>query len=244
MAYGNPVTQEILDHPKRHGVLLFEALLLYDSRHGEIDTERSQFHQLKLRVSPHLGDEIPYGYQQINLTSRFFYSVIPDRLVLAARAVADIQIGNPPFYEVARYDDTYALGGVSGVRGVPAQRYYGKVKVFSTGELHGSCRPASGLRGKQPDPSGRPAFVDVGRAWTELADRIPELDGTGWGLKYGVGGGLRLQRARPSSCAATSPGRPTRGRSVATSTPGKHSSAAPGRDITGGWTSSRMTSSG
>jgi len=194
MVSGNPVTQEILDHPKRHGVLLFEALVLYDSRGDEIDPERGQFHQFKLRVSPRLGDEIPYRYQQFNLTSRFFYTVIPDRLVLAARALADIQIGNPPFYELARYDDTYALGGVNGVRGVPAQRYYGKVKVFTNWEARVRVGGFK-LRGKQMT-FGVAGFVDVGRAWTELGRSHPELDGTGWGLKYGLGGGLRLTQGK------------------------------------------------
>jgi len=38
--------------------------------------------------------------------------------------------------------------------------------------------------------------VDVGRAWTELGRSHPELDGTGWGLKYGLGGGLRLTQGK------------------------------------------------
>ena len=35
------------------------------------------------------------------------------------------------------------------------------------------------------------AFLDGGRVWADLSPH-PELDGTGIGLKYGVGGGLRL----------------------------------------------------
>jgi hypothetical protein len=35
-------------------------------------------------------------------------------------------------------------------------------------------------------------FADGGRVWADTSLQ-PELDGTGIGLKYGVGGGLRLQ---------------------------------------------------
>ena len=37
------------------------------------------------------------------------------------------------------------------------------------------------------------AFVDGGRVWANFFRAAAELDGTGAGLKYGVGGGLRLQ---------------------------------------------------
>jgi hypothetical protein len=43
---------------------------------------------------------------------------------------------------------------------------------------------------------GVAAFVDSGRTWTELGRSNPALDGTGLGLKVGLGGGLRLQQGR------------------------------------------------
>ena len=39
---------------------------------------------------------------------------------------------------------------------------------------------------------GVAAFFDAGRLWADTSPH-PELDGTGLGLTYGVGGGLRLQ---------------------------------------------------
>ena len=189
----DPTVRRLLGQDARHGVLLFETLALYDSRDDEIATEHGQFHQIKFRLSPRLNNEVPYSYQQLNLTSRFFYSAIPDRLVLAARLMADVLFGEPPFYELARYDDTYALGGVNGVRGVPGQRYYGKVKVF--GNVEARTRVGSfSLRGKRM-LFGVAAFADAGRAWAELASH-PELDGTGLGLKYGFGAGIRLQEGK------------------------------------------------
>jgi outer membrane protein assembly factor BamA len=190
----DPFVRGLLGHATRHGVLLFETLLLYDSRDDEIDTERGQYHQIKFRFSPLIDNEIPYAYQQVNLTSRFFHTLIPDRLVLAARVLADFLFGQPPFYELARYDDTYALGGVNGVRGVPGQRYYGKVKVVTNWEARVRVG-AFKLRGK-PMMFGVAAFADAGRAWTELGASHPDLDGTGWGIKYGFGAGVRLTQGK------------------------------------------------
>ena len=75
------------------------------------------------------------------------------------------------------------------MRGVPAQRYYGKVKAFSNVELRSELfdfelfgdRRRVGLTG----------FGDFGRLWSDYESH-PELDGEGLGLKYGLGGGLRL----------------------------------------------------
>jgi hypothetical protein len=193
MATGDATVRRILGGTASHGVLLLEALFLYDSRDNEIDPERGQFHQIKLRASPSDGTALPYNYQQINVTSRVYKTIIPDRLVLAARVVADLQFGDPPFYELARYDDTYALGGGNGVRGVPGQRYYGKVKIFSNWEAR--SRLFQFHLAKKTLTVGVATFVDAGRAWTELASH-PELDGTGWGIKYGVGGGVRVQEGK------------------------------------------------
>jgi hypothetical protein len=75
------------------------------------------------------------------------------------------------------------------VRGVPAQRYYGKIKAFSNVELRSEL---FSLRILGEDRRfGLAAFCDFGRVWTDYRAH-PELDGTGWGLKYGLGGGLRI----------------------------------------------------
>jgi hemolysin activation/secretion protein len=80
------------------------------------------------------------------------------------------------------------------VRGVPAQRYYGKVKVFGNLEAIGELLPFT-VKDK-PFILGAAVFLDAGRTWTELGQSNPQLDGTGLGLKYGVGAGLRLQQGR------------------------------------------------
>lgn len=194
MVSGDPAIRQILTVEPRHGVLLLEGILLYDTRDSELVPERGQMHQVRLRISPAMaGDAMPYSYQQLNLSARFYVPLISNRLVLAARAVGDMQFGHPPFYELARYDDTFALGGQNGVRGVPGQRYYGKIKVFANVELRVQLTKFTWF--KKDLSLGIALFYDAGRAWADWASH-PELDGRGLGLKYGMGGGLRLQQGK------------------------------------------------
>lgn len=194
MVSGDPAVQQALTVERRHGVLLLEGLLLYDTRDSELVPERGQMHQVRMRISPAMGgDALPYSYQQLNLSARFYVPILSTRLVFAARVVGDMQFGHPPFYELARYDDTFALGGLNGVRGVPGQRYYGKVKVFGNLELRAQLVKFTWF--KKDLSLGVVAFYDAGRAWADWASN-PELDGRGLGLKYGTGGGLRLQQGK------------------------------------------------
>ncbi len=193
MRQGTPDERRLLGQAQRHGVYLSELSLLWDSRSNEIAPDRGQFHQLRLRGSPALGAHLPYAYGQVNLTLRFFVPVAGPRLGLAARTVFDGQFGDVPFYELARYEDTFALGGMKGVRGVPGQRYYGRVKAFANLELR--SRWVSGtLFGKQMSLGGV-LFFDLGRLWADWESHR-ELDGGALGLKYGFGGGLRLQQGQ------------------------------------------------
>ncbi|HXN33349.1 MAG TPA: BamA/TamA family outer membrane protein, partial [Polyangiaceae bacterium] len=99
-------------------------------------------------------------------------------------------VGDPPFYALTCFEDTYAIGGMNGVRGVPGQRYYGKLKALGNVELRTELASFRAL-GK-PMVFGVVGFLDGGRVWADTKVQ-PELDGRGVGLKYGVGGGLRLQ---------------------------------------------------
>ena len=145
------------------------------------------------------------------------------------RLVGDALLGAPPFYELARFDETPAIGGGKAVRGVPAQRYYGKVKVFGNLEVRSddSCR--SRLVGKTL-MLGVAAFIDVGRTWTELGTTHPELDGTGSGSSTAWAAASVCRRGRPSSSGPTWRGRPTRSRSARTSPPERSSRAAVARN--------------
>jgi outer membrane protein assembly factor BamA len=190
----DPAVKELLGDSARHAVLLLEGILEWDTRDSETVPETGQLHVLRMRLSPRITDaNMPYQYQQVNVSSRYYYSMIPTRLVLAVRAVADMQFDHPPFYELARYDDTFALGGQNGVRGVPGQRYYGKIKIFGNFEVR--ARLFQFTWWSKSMTLGAAAFFDAGRSWADWGSH-PALDGTGWGLKYGTGGGLRLQEGK------------------------------------------------
>jgi len=178
---------------KTHGVALGDLGMQYDTRDREIDTRRGQYDTILLRVSPSIGGFLPYSYQRLTITGRT-YVPLSRRITLAFRVVGDALFGDPPFYELSRYEETQAIGGVNAIRGVPAGRYYGKVKLFGNAEARSDLFGFH-LRGKALK-LGIAAFFDAGRTWTELFHRHPDLDGTGVGLKYGIGGGLRLRQGK------------------------------------------------
>jgi hypothetical protein len=177
-----------------HGVLKLETGLVYDTRDSEISPSQGQFHQATFRVSPGIGDALPYQYAQIDAMVRLYTTLIAKRMVLAVRGVFDMEVGDVPFYELARYEDTSAIGGGMAIRGVPAYRYYGKIKAFGNIELR-TAITHFGLFGRS-FKLGVANFVDAGRLWSGMANPRPELDGTGLGLHYGIGGGLRLQQGQ------------------------------------------------
>ena len=79
------------------------------------------------------------------------------------------------------------------MRGIPGQRYYGRIKLFSNLELRSHLYDFTVSR--KPYALGGALFTDFGRLWTDFGSH-PELDGTRLGLKYGVGGGVRLQQGK------------------------------------------------
>jgi hypothetical protein len=188
---GSPQLRELLQVDRSHALHLFEAGMLFDTRNDEVAPSRGQFHQLELRLAPWQSSRHPYRYAELHATLRFYQRIVTDRLVLAARAVGYLQIGDVPFYELARYDETSALGGARGVRGIPKNRYYGKRKTFGNIEARGRLLTFR-LRNSEYQ-LGLVGFFDGGRVWADVRS-APELDGTGWGLKYGAGGGVRLQK--------------------------------------------------
>ena len=193
-ANGAPAVRALLGDFSSHGVELAEVGLEYDTRDNEIVTRRGMYHAVHFRYSPQIGSLLPYPYELVDVTLRGYVTPVPRWLTLSGRLVGDALMGSPPFYELARFNQTPAIGGVNAIRGVPAQRYYGKVKVFGNFEARSELFPFRLL--KKQFVLGAAAFFDAGRVWTDLGSRHPELDGTGVDLKYGVGGGLRLQQGQ------------------------------------------------
>jgi hypothetical protein len=188
---GSERERDLLQVDRRHGLHLLEGGLVIDTRDDEISPSHGGYHQIEVRASPWKTPALPYRYLGISGVARMYVPVIPDRLVAALRVVGDIQFGDVPFYELSRFDETSALGGSKYVRGVPSNRYYGKRKLLGNLEVRSQLYHRQ-IRGSRYE-LGFTAFLDSGRVWADL-DRAPELDGTGLGLKYGVGGGLRLQK--------------------------------------------------
>jgi hypothetical protein len=179
----------VITGARDHGQLLGEASLLLDTRDDEVITHCGQFHQLEQRWSPLRAGISPHRYGQTNLTLRFYFTPVARYLTVALRAIGDLQYGDVPFYELARIEDTFAFGGPNAVRGIPGQRYYGKLKAIGNVELRSELLPFR-VFGKDC-VLGVAAFFDGGRVWSGYRAR-PALDGRGLGLKYGIGLGPRL----------------------------------------------------
>ena len=187
---GDDETRRLLGSFESHGVLLLKTGLQFDNRDNELTTHSGTFDELSFKYSPGGSSAFPYRYGNANLIARAFVPLLKPTLGFAVRLVADLLFGSPPFYELSRFEDTYALGGSNGVRGVPAQRYYGKVKVFGNAELRSELVSFHAL-GK-PLVFGVVAFLDAGRVWADTRSE-PLLDDGGARIKYGTGGGIRLQ---------------------------------------------------
>jgi len=189
---GSSEVRGVLGSFADHALASFDYGVRWDDRDDEMSPLRGRLLDARLRLSPGTAGSLPYRYAQATVGASVFVA-LGWRSTLAARVVGDAFFGDPPFYELANYADTYALGGLEGVRGVPAQRYYGKAKVLGNLELRVAIVNFRAL-GKvlRLEAAG---FVDAGRVWAELAPH-PELDGGGVGLKYGTGAGLRVRSGR------------------------------------------------
>lgn len=187
--HGTPREREALGPSENHGVFELSYGVGWDERDNTVAPQRGQYHTLRVDLDPGGTKLIPQSWARVNAAVRFYVPLVPRRLTFAVRLLSDVLLGDPPFYELQRYDDTAAIGGANGVRGVPAQRYYGKIKLISNFELRSRLFDFK-LFG-QKNTFGLAAFTDIGRLWSDLpAD--PVLDGHGLGLKLGIGGGLRL----------------------------------------------------
>lgn len=192
MASPDARVRDLVGGAQAHGAPKVALGVAWDTRDDETSPVRGVYITEQLEVAPGtIGDAVDYRFARLDTGVHVFVPIIPRhrRLVLAARVVNDLLFGDPPFFELPRFEDTFAIGGSKGVRGVPGQRYYGKVKVLSNLELRSELFSAKILGDERR--FGIVAFADAGRLWADYR-RDPELDGTGLGLKYGLGGGMRV----------------------------------------------------
>ena len=127
------------------------AGFVYDSRDSEIFTKSGAFHQLGVKLSQSLNDgHVRYGEAGLILAN---YTPVGGPFVLATRAIADLDFGNVPFYELFNgevFVPDQIPGGSAGIRGVPEGRYLGPIKLVGNVEMRAMWRRASLPRRELP----------------------------------------------------------------------------------------------
>jgi hypothetical protein len=173
------------------GIGMLGTGFIHDSRDNEIFPHSGQFHQIGIRAA--LGLPTDSGVSYVGLGGSFSWVVPLGRdTVVAWRGVVDLLAGNVPFYDLFTGGpfQTYDMpGGPSGIRGVPSARYSGRVKAVANAELR--SLPIGVRLFGQRFRLGGDLFADAGRTWIDYTFTNP-LDGSGLGIKYGVGAGLYL----------------------------------------------------
>jgi outer membrane protein assembly factor BamA len=190
MNFGTPEVRSLLDHAPTSGVLILQESLGLDTRDDEVVPRRGFWDEVDLRLSPAIGSFMPYAYGEILGIGRMYVPFGP-RVVFAARGLVDLLFGQPPFFQLTEYLDSYAIGGISGVRGIPAQRYYGKIKLIGNAEVRVDVVKFNAFN--KPFGFSVVGFFDAGRLWADWSSQ-PQLDGTGLGLHWGTGGGIRFHQ--------------------------------------------------
>lgn len=176
-----------------HMLLVFNLGLLFDTRDHEYTPTRGTFTELSVRSSPGVQQDLRYA--ALTLSSAWYKSLVGEWLSFAARGAVDAILGDAPFYELTRFGALMPRDGPGGgwsLRGVPRQRYSGKLKIIHNLELR-SLFWRFAIR-KQRFVVGAVAFVDAARVWADL--HRTELGGEsidGGTFKVGTGGGLRVR---------------------------------------------------
>lgn len=183
--------RELLGDARPHGMPKISFSAGWDTRDDEVAPVRGWNISEQLDLVPGTLGAARHRFARWNNTVQAYAPLIPKhrRLVLAFRLGSDLLFGNAPFYELPRFDESSALGGSKGVRGIPAQRYYGKIKLLANAELRSELISLRLLGVERR--FGLVAFADTGRLWADYTAH-PDLDGTSLGLKYGLGGGVRI----------------------------------------------------
>jgi outer membrane protein assembly factor BamA len=187
--YASPEVKSLIGPTGPESILQFLYGIELDTRDNETSPHKGTYDRVALRLSPGGTAGVPFRYGEATGELRGFVPLGSKRATLAIRVVGDILFGNAPFTDLSCVESVYALGGSNGVRGVPAQRYYGKVKAFGNVETRVKLFDVHAF--SKTLAIGAVAFFDGGRVWTDTTPE-PQLDGSGIGLKYGLGGGLRV----------------------------------------------------
>lgn len=188
----DPAARELLTGVAPHGLLRLKAGVIYDSRDHETSPTSGMWHEASIEGGAGLGEG--FGFGRLNVTARFYAPIWGPHLVVATRLLADVMVGDPPFYELSAmggFTPVDGPAGAFGIRGVPSQRLSGEVKLLGNLELRSHIVAFEVL--EQRFRLGAVAFADTGRVFTELLTPHPELDGSDVDLHSGFGGGIRIQ---------------------------------------------------
>lgn len=176
-----------------HALLVLSAGALLDTRDHEYTPTRGTFTELSARASPGVQQDL--RYVAFTLNSAWFQALHGEWLSVALRGVADVIAGDAPFYELTRFGALMPRDGPGGgwsLRGVPRQRYAGKIKLIQNLELRSiflKFRIRNSLFAV-----GAVAFLDAARIWADFGRT--SLGGEsvdGGSFKLGTGGGLRVR---------------------------------------------------
>lgn len=170
-----------------HGQLFAGAF--WDTRDNESDPSKGSIQELSFRLS-NAATVSRYNYGGFTLSDRHYFTLGTPKLIFAQRFVLDALVGDAPFFEWSNFGGTSGgegIGGMSSVRGVPRNRYQGKVKAISNSELR--FYPLDAQLFKETTKFGGVLFFDTGRVWHDEVSDGP------WHLWHsGVGAGLRIAR--------------------------------------------------
>lgn len=165
------------------------AGLLLDLRDNEPAPIRGMFHELAVRGAAGATGS-GFNYWGATANFRFYHPLGSDRLVAALRLMGDAMGGDVPFFLLSSFggvewrDGWGGVGGVFTSRGILKHRLQGEVKALVNGELRWQFLSAMPLN--QRLDFTLVAFLDAGKAWTDLS-----FQDSGMG-RYAGGGGLRV----------------------------------------------------
>jgi hypothetical protein len=151
---------------------ILQAGIMYDTRDNEPSPRSGVWAETSLRAAtPFWGST--WTWAGANATLRTYVPLVngeaPARLTLASRVVGDVVVGDPPIQELVRpggFIDYLSFGGSEMGRGVRAQRYVGKVKLYLQNELR--WRFVEWQMFGQDFAASTNAFLDAGLIGTEL----------------------------------------------------------------------------
>jgi outer membrane protein assembly factor BamA len=158
----------------------------FDRRDHEIHPSRGYYLEASVRG---VGPASTGDFAGFNVRTMYFLSPL-SWLTLATRLEADWLSARAPFFELSGFGGVHAFDGIGGgytARGLPKDRYIGRLKAIGTLEARTRLLDVTIL--ERTVSFGPAAFVDAGRVW-----QLDGSDAPGLGVHATVGGGLRLWR--------------------------------------------------